>query len=157
MKCLIEQIMLVAPVDEDRVQRPVKIRPVGNPDFPHRQYRIENFPRAKRQSRTAQHPTEMHDVGRQPFAFKLVEDFKRAGRAGVHDRINGSRGSSLDRREIGFDLIEDRGRFAALNFLDIVLVFQQHAEAGIHRLRVEIDLVELNQRIGPIDGFGDPR
>ena len=41
-----------------------------------------------------------------------------------------------------------------MNFLDIILVLQQHAEAGIHRFRVEIDLVELDQRIGPVDGFG---
>ena len=64
-------------------------------------------------------------------------------------------GSWLDLRELALDLVEDPGRLAAPHLLDVVLILEQDAERRIDGIGVEIDLVELDQGVGPVDGLGN--
>ena len=82
MKSLIEDFMLVAPVDEDRMQRPVKIAAAGYADDENGLHRIENFPRTHRQAGGAQDAAEMHDVGYKFTALELVQQ-REARRGGA--------------------------------------------------------------------------
>src|SRR6266403_1954997 len=47
----------------------------------------------------------------------------------------------------GLDLFEQPG--------DVVLVFQQHAQGVVDRVRRQLQYVELHQRLGPVDRLGD--
>ena len=62
MECLIEQLVLVVPVDEHRVQRPVKIRPALNTYRHNGIGRVDDFARPDWQTGGAKHPPEMHDI-----------------------------------------------------------------------------------------------
>src|ERR1700722_686630 len=57
--------------------------------------------------------------------------------------------------ELGFDLIEQPRRLAALDARDVVLVFEQHAQRVVDRVGGQFEHVELHQRLGPVDGLGD--
>src|SRR3546814_4156059 len=52
---------------------------------------------------------------------------------------------------LGVDLAENPACLAALNPLDVVLVFEQRAERVVDRLGIERHAVELRQRMRPID------
>ena len=52
-----------------------------------------------------------------------------------------------------FDISEEPTGFAAANFLDVVLVFQQGAKCIIYRIRIERHAIQLRQRMRPVDGF----
>src|SRR5258708_18622565 len=56
------------------------------------------------------------------------------------------------RRQLVLHLKQQIGRLAAADARDVVLVFEQHAQGIVDRLGIEGDLVELDQRLGPVDG-----
>src|ERR1041385_4243683 len=77
---------------------------------------------------------------------------------GARDRVRGGCLSSLLARgggDLGLDLIEQLGRLAALDAGDVVLVFEQHAQGVVDRLRRQLQDVELHQGLGPVDRLGD--
>ena len=55
-----------APVDEDGVERPIEIAPVGDPDRFDRGDRVEHLARPDRQPGGAQGTGEMHQIGDEP-------------------------------------------------------------------------------------------
>src|SRR5881227_2795165 len=57
--------------------------------------------------------------------------------------------------DLGLDLIEELGRLAALDAGDVVLVFEQHAQGVVDRLRRQFQHVELHQGLSPVDRLGD--
>src|SRR5258708_33545133 len=59
----------------------------------------------------------------------------------------------LLRRQLVLDLLQQVGRLAAADAGDVVLIFEQHPQGIVDRLRIEGDLVELDQRLRPIDGL----
>src|SRR5207245_1884791 len=56
---------------------------------------------------------------------------------------------------LGFDLLQQTSGFAAMQPGNVVLVFEQHPQGVVDRVRVEFEHVELHQRLGPIDRLGD--
>ena len=56
---------------------------------------------------------------------------------------------------LGLHLIEDAGGFAAVQAGDVVLVFEQHAQGVVDRVRRQLEYVELHQGFGPVDRLGD--
>ncbi len=112
VKRLVENQPLVRPVDEHRMQCPVEVAPVGNPDRPHRIDRIDDLTRPNRQPRRAQSARKMHQIGEQPPAGfrRLRHDFcgqpspYRRYRAGSHPLPHCGRGCrprTTIRREAG--------------------------------------------------------
>ncbi len=70
---LVEDLALVALVDEDGVQRPVEILPVGDPDRLHRLDRGEQLAGADRQPGGAQRAREIHQIGKKmPLSARLL-------------------------------------------------------------------------------------
>src|SRR6516165_5496678 len=61
------------------------------------------------------------------------------------------------RRNFGLDLLQEPSGFAAVQPRDVVLVFEQHAEGVVDRMRRQLEHVELHQRLGPVDRLGDAR
>src|SRR5262249_6404948 len=61
------------------------------------------------------------------------------------------------RGELGLHLLQQIGGLAAADAGDVVLVLQQHAEGVVDSLGIEGHLVELEKRLGPVDGLGDAR
>src|SRR5215472_9091519 len=55
---------------------------------------------------------------------------------------------------LGLDLLEDARRLAALQPGDVVLVFEQHPQGVVDRVRAQFQDVELHQGFGPIDRLG---
>ena len=72
MERLVEHFVLVAPVNEHRVQRPVKIRSVADADRTNGVNPIEDLAGSDRQPSYAQNAPKMHDVRDQPAPFQLV-------------------------------------------------------------------------------------
>src|SRR6516165_1127612 len=74
------------------------------------------------------------------------------GRVGVGGKTG--RGASpsrpLLRRELVLHLLQQAGCLAAADAGDVVLIFQQHAQRVVDCLGIEGDLVELDQRLGPV-------
>ena len=66
VKGLVEQHPLVGPVDQDGVQRPVEVAPVGDADRLHRGDRVDDLARPHRQPRRPQRAGEMHQIGEEP-------------------------------------------------------------------------------------------
>src|SRR5690242_14578071 len=68
-----------------------------------------------------------------------------------------ARTSGLARRggDLGLDLVEQLGGFAALDAGDVVLVLQEHAERVVDDVRGQFQRIELHQRLGPVDRLGD--
>src|ERR1700751_4763128 len=56
---------------------------------------------------------------------------------------------------LGLDLIEDAGGFAAMQAGDVVLIFEQHAQRVVDRVRRKFQYIELHQGFGPVDRLGD--
>ena len=83
MKGLVENFVLISPIDEDRMERPVKIAAAGNTDGKNGLYRIQDFARAHRQAGGAQDASKMHDVGNEFAALELVEKRKARWRGAV--------------------------------------------------------------------------
>src|SRR5260221_12822365 len=71
--------------------------------------------------------------------------------------INGDPTSIAGRGELRLDLGEQAQRLAALDLPDVVLVFQQHAERVVDRVRGQRQHVELHQGLSPVDRLGDAR
>ncbi len=65
VKGLVENQPLVRPVDEDRVQCPIEVAPVGDPDRLDRLDRVDDFAGADRQTGRAQGARKMHQIGEQ--------------------------------------------------------------------------------------------
>src|SRR5689334_1084278 len=62
---------------------------------------------------------------------------------------------SARRSEFGAHLLEDPGRLAALNFRDVVLVLEQHAQRVVDCFRREREHVQLGKCMRPVDGLGN--
>ncbi len=86
VKGLVEQLALVAPVDEHRVQRPVEVDAAADPDRLDRPDRVQNLARPDRQPGRPQHAREMHDVGREPALARIFPRRTGGGRLIVHAR-----------------------------------------------------------------------
>ena len=65
VKGLVENQPLVRPVDEDRMQCPIEVAPVGDPDRLDRLDRVDDLAGADRQTGRAQGAREMHQIGEQ--------------------------------------------------------------------------------------------
>ena len=63
MERLVEDQPLIRPIDEDRVQCPVKIPAIGYPDGRDRGNRVDDLARPDRQPGRAQSAREMHQIG----------------------------------------------------------------------------------------------
>src|SRR6185312_17034069 len=68
-----------------------------------------------------------------------------------------ARGRLLGRPQLRFHLVEQLLDLGAFQPRDIVLIFEQHTERVGNGGRIERDDVELGQRAGPIQRFGDTR
>src|SRR5215472_5206567 len=64
-------------------------------------------------------------------------------------------GISLRRPQLRLHLIEDVLDLGAFQPRDIVLIFKQHAKRVRHSGRIERGDIELGERAGPVQGFGD--
>ena len=73
VKGLVENQPLVRPVDEDRVQCPIEVAPVGDADRPDRIDRVDDLAGPDRQPGRAQGAREMHQIGDEPPGFRLRE------------------------------------------------------------------------------------
>src|SRR5262249_9418160 len=68
-----------------------------------------------------------------------------------------ARTPSTRRRQFRLHLIEDIGRLGAADLGDVVLVLEKHAQGIVDRLWIERYAIELQERLGPVDRFGDAR
>ena len=59
--------------------------------------------------------------------------------------------------DLVLDLVENALGFRAFHAHDVILVFEQHAQRVVDRLRIKRDAVELMQRRHPVERFGNPR
>src|SRR6516225_3500633 len=64
-------------------------------------------------------------------------------------------GSSLHHGGLGLDLLEYAGGLATVQSGDVVLVFEQHTQGVVDRMRVQLEHIELHQGVGPVDRLGD--
>ena len=127
------------PLHEDGMERPVKIRARRRSAPPRR-------PRRRRAPRRARPAARRRAArGRKGDVLERRRRAPRLLRRGSHAvlRISLSAPSSTC---LGF---------AALHRLDVVLVFQQHAERVGDERRIERHGVELHQRRRPVERFGD--
>ncbi len=92
VKGLVEQHPLVRPVDEDGMQCPVEVAPVGDADRLDRGDGVEHLARPDRQPRRPQGAGEMHQIGDQP---PVGAGYGRFGHP--HPPAAGAAGPSLSR------------------------------------------------------------
>src|SRR6202047_4886526 len=69
--------------------------------------------------------------------------------------VSSGTGSRLRRCSLDLHLIEDAGCFAAVQAGDVVLVFEQHAQGVVDRVRGQFQYIKLHQSFGPVDRLGD--
>ena len=131
--------MLIAPLDEDGMERPVEVAAAGGIDRLDGAHRLDGLARPRRQAGAAQAAHEVHDVVGE-----------RAARFGF------GLGRALSRRH-GRSRWRTGAGARPLGLREAALVRQQALEVGPDRGRVELDAVELDDGARPRDHLAEPR
>src|SRR5215472_3429830 len=63
--------------------------------------------------------------------------------------------SGPHRGGFGLDLLENAGGLTAVQPGNVVLVFEQHTQSVVDRVRGQLEYVKLHQGVGPIDRLGN--
>ena len=141
---------VLVPRDEHRGERLAEVVAVRKPDRFDRRERVDHLRRTDRQPGARSTRTKCRTFSaRRPFGAKAIAPGSCA--VAIPARIVTAGCPPV------CDLGDDPRRDLGLERADVVLVLEQHAQRVGHRLRIERDAVERDQRLGPVERLGDAR